>query len=703
MNRSLLWILATMALALAACSGNRQPKLTPNLQAPSKPDTLRACPRTRWIAILSPGVRTCPEAPGFQAKPLFGPRPHTCVCPLDYAADSLPIGTIERPPSTQSSTARCGAASLDRYCVYEATAPSPDPNRRPAPQLAPADVRHLDPDCQGAAAMGSWLEEKTREGLESQFLNQVGQTALGKIENGESKVRIAFIDSEPDGVGVPALKRGCSPHGFSLAHMSKRMLCNEGRDGENTCAAQFSTRLALKVHPADTDVQQKMQDCEGGLVGYIGDLAAAIQAEVDDWADHRVGQQRLILNLSVGWDGQLFGGLEEPVCEMSAPIQAVYSALQDARAKGVLVIAAAGNATFGPEEHRGPILPAAWEDRLPEQPCGAKATQPLVYAAGGVRWDGSRLFNARPGATPPRLAYSDHAVVSMDRGGHTATLTGTSVSAAVISSAAALAWGQDPTLDPPGVIKALEETAQELGFKADFGAAKGQLAKRVCLGKPCSKDRFTATFDLKDFKPGWRGDGTELEPVHSSAPRCKGGEILASRRPTTSFCPSDEAPSANLQPWVCPQPENDPCPNCAIKPPAPAEFVALAPFSLPLAGAAGSAPCRYVTTLLLDVPDEWWQGTDSLRATTLELIYDGGNRQIRRLYSIGKDLSNGRNEPTSLKVTNLEVPQDAAGKPLPIVSAVVNFLITREGNTMSVFSPLFLPAAEPASCLSNPD
>ena len=166
------------------------------------------------------------------------------------------------------------------------------------------------------------------------------------------------------------------------------------------------------------------------------------------------------MNLSLGWDPAL-GGLETPDSDIPAPALAVRTALEHAVCEGALVIAAAGNRSGGPTEETGPLLPAAWEERagptrarcealgvttrdqnfpLP----GQLAYRPLVFAAGGVRADDSPLFNSREGSEPRLVAFGDHVKVPAPGAQEgplwTGLLTGTSVSAAVVSASVAAAW-----------------------------------------------------------------------------------------------------------------------------------------------------------------------------------------------------------------------------------------------------------------------
>jgi hypothetical protein len=433
MKRALAWIVASFALALAACTAQAQPRTAPDPRRTTGIDFAKACPGTRWIASLRASTKSCPAPPS-------GVRLQVChlsdaACRERIANDPGAKYDPNRPKDTAAATANdAGRANptsrstgLDRFCLYEGPAPV---SRDDLKKLA-GEVESLDPDCKSAAALGSDLETMTWQPLQTQFLQQTGRASIAPKAGGGS-VRLAIVDSQPTGEGAPT-KSGCSPHGYTLAHMAQNLVCSNPTSGAKGCGAQIATRLALKIKSGNPEIARAYEPCEGGLVGWIADLAAAIQEEVDAWTAKK-SADHLILNLSVGWDPDLFGGLRERSVEkMQAPVQAVYRALEYAAERRVLVIAAAGNATPGPTPHEGPILPAAWEGWAPGSSGRAKPSRPLVYAVGGVRWNDALLPNSRPKANPPRVAYADHAVVvdpnlSGASGGRpTATLTGTSV------------------------------------------------------------------------------------------------------------------------------------------------------------------------------------------------------------------------------------------------------------------------------------
>jgi hypothetical protein len=338
------------------------------------------------------------------------------------------------------------------------------------------------------APYGTELQDLIFGPAQEHFLNQAGKPLPLPI-TGSQPVRLAFVDTAATRETDPENFKGTSSHGFSLINMAEQMLC----DGPD-CLAQVTAQLALVYEwprPGCAGFNRRVNnpDCrnvtEGGNVGLISELAQAIYRETDRWLDVAPPGQRLVINLSVGWL-PLFGG-GETVANMPANVQAVYRALEQASCRGALVLAAAGNAKNGPSESVGPLYPAAWEQFA--APRGAACFQALggpppvplpppagdrrsiVYAVGGVRDNGQPLFNSREQGEPRMAAFGDHAVVvtpPVSGVTQSTMLTGTSVSTAVVSAAAAAVWYYQPGLAPHEVIDFVYGSGPSLGRDADF-------------------------------------------------------------------------------------------------------------------------------------------------------------------------------------------------------------------------------------------
>lgn len=504
-----------LAIGMSACTTMRP--LPPQLE------TAKACTDWRWIGISRPEVR-CPEVPGWTVQPLF---------------PQLGGGTCE---AGQPELIR----ELNRFCVYETTKVEKSWKDLPFPPAASDDLVRFDQDCAAIATTDRELDAQDRRA--DQDLILLKQDKPIDIGNPVG-VRLAFLDTQPDGVGVPA-HPGNSLHGFTLAHLARQLLCAPGSNAH--CAAQITTRLALPIVAFDpvTRKNNVIDPVRGGHIGLQSHLAQAIRDEVDDWRGANA-QQRLVLNLSVAWDGNLFDGLgREEIAQMQAGTQAVYYALRYAAAFDVLVLAAAGNQRVEPCDNSGPLLPAAWEKSPPKDgTCPPKDLKtPLVYAVGGVYPGGQRLANARPGGMPQRAAYGETPVllsVNPDQIDDTKIYSGSSVATAYASSVAAAVWSANPGLSPGKVMERLDNTGPALTFMADFwsGDIERPVVRMVsdcavmdnaCDGSPCPVR-------------------LQCSPLGKAVVPPPPGVEVSSR--------------GSCQPWLHPQPDDPPClsPNCPPK------------------------------------------------------------------------------------------------------------------------------------------
>jgi hypothetical protein len=509
-NRHFLWIACCLAVGLSACA---------TLQ-PQQLDTARACADWRWIGISRSEAR-CPEIPGWTVRPMFPQlapaRPPVCA---GQAPEKTPKLEVIR--------------ELNRFCVYEVKHPKKWLKVPRFPPAASADLVRFDQDCAVLSLSERYLDAKAWEPGET-FLAQAGKPKTLPLDNQQS-VRLAFLDTQPSSEGVPT-SQGHSPHGYTLARIAQQLVCTQ--EPKARCAAQITTRLALPIlyfnakKPKESYIDVK----QGGYLGMQSDLAQAIRDEVDAWQENLAtggSQRHLVLNLSMAWDGELFGGLDnERIAEMRAGTQAVYFALQYATGFDALVLAAAGNQKVEPCENYGPLLPAAWEREAPrEAACpGAEAEpKPLLYAVGGIDAGKERLANARPGGMPQRAAF-----------GETGLFIGSSVATAIASSIAAVVWNSSPGLTSHEVMHVLDTRGESLSFKADFWFGSSaplisqapwvhKLSLCAALGLPCEGSGIAATF-------------TKAKPAVESA-------ALGS-----------------CQPWNFPQPEEHPCVACI--PPEP--------------------------------------------------------------------------------------------------------------------------------------
>lgn len=517
MRRPHLFWLAALALGLGACASAPAPRL----------DTAAACADWRWIGISRPDAQ-CPAVTDWTVRPLFpqlAPPESDC---------SRPDPKVPGPEVLRE---------LNRFCVYER---SNARDRKPFPSAGSLGLVRVDQDCAALSVSAeSNLAAAIKAGIKGppmkELYKQAGKPEVPLQIDNWLGVRLAFLDTEPTREGVPETI-GNSAHGYILSHLARELVCTP--EPVEHCAVQIATRLALPIQELDPRSRTRTRiDLErGGRIGTQGDLAEAIRNEVDAWRS-RKAQQHLVLNLSIAWDGRLFGGLdEEQIAEMRAGTQAVYRALEYAAGYDVLVLAAAGNQKRQPCEGTGPLLPAAWE-RGGRESYG-KSPRPFIYAVGGVDSGGNPLLNARPGGMPQRSAFGE---VKDWR------FSGSSVSTAVVSSIAALVWDSFPDLDARGVMEILDGSGESLSYPPDFwfGSAVPPVApfpgaRRISL---CATLR-----EACDRHPG------KPCPLQAHCERW-------SPSPPKSLRSGAEIPGlGSCQPWLTAQPEDDPCLAC-IKPP----------------------------------------------------------------------------------------------------------------------------------------
>ncbi len=540
-RKSLVWIASFLAIGLTACATLKPPR-------PEPLDLGKACAEWRWIGVSRSGDG-CPEIPGWTVRPLFprSERQVTASCGPEEAAG---LGDVQERNR-----------ELDRFCMYEAPKSEKKEWTEPRPPGPPASAKleRIDRDCAALSLSGrTEPAPKKWQPYYERFLAQAGVPETPFAIENPYGVRLAFLDTQPTRGDVPATC-GNSPHGYSLAHLARELVCSK----RGACAARITTRLALPIIDFDAKSRKgtKIDTVHGGYMGLQSDLAQAIRAEVDDWwEDRQRGAERhLVLNLSLAWDGELFDGLDEQaIADMRAGTQAVYRALQYAASfKDVLVLAAAGNQKADPCENFGPLLPAAWERRAPRESCSDEfrtPEPPLIYAVGGVGADGlSRLINARDGGMPRRAAIGESAVVpAPNKDHHTAMLTGSSVSTAVASSIAAAVWSFFPDLKADEVMEILNGSGQQLEYKADFWWSPNlqfSTADRPWVYRLSLCSALQAACQRKgktDCKKKFPCDRTEPQGVQSLLSESWGRD--------------------SCQPWLHSQPEKPPCLACGDPP-----------------------------------------------------------------------------------------------------------------------------------------
>jgi hypothetical protein len=575
---------------------------------------------TQRVIALQKGTSSCPEVSGWRVETLQDLAKRRAD--KNSGLHERAYETYDNPtpaPADQGRDRRSAKVDallqkegLDRFCVYtasEAKAKFPQP-KSVGLERAEADRMALTPTA--SAELGA-VGAQTWPALADQFLAQVGKVRLAPTST--PSVRLVFIDTHPTGDGppVPPVPSTSQPypswHGHGMANLANEIVC---RDVEwRRCAVNVATRLALRFDHYEPDMPFPPDSATqtGGHLGLVGDLGAAILEELYNWQDN-YPNTKLILNLSVGWDGELPGkDLDaKKLAELDTSSQAVYGALRVADQLGALVIASAGNRRGG-EDSTSPLLPAAWELR----PSWLSAQNgKSVYAVGGVDWQGLPLPNSRFGGRPRLVAYGDHAVARTGPAGAgngggepTKMFTGTSVSTAVVSSIAAVAWHLRPDLKPARIMELIGKAGETLRSRADFYARQGGHRREPHMKKAslcrtvlriCGPDKKLCRpklewLDCRLAEPS-AADLSAIEPVLSqtakftpvtSPPSCDTKPLVLMRLvgdsvSETQDCPMEKVPDMTTPAMTAPQPQDNPCPACTAvpEPPRLAKLTALA-------------------------------------------------------------------------------------------------------------------------------
>jgi len=620
---------------------------------PVYPAREAAAVKTRWIGMTPTESRSCP-VPSPKSRWTGGP-----LFSMQGVENELEAAAHQ--------------AGLDRFCVYDYHGTAADPE---LPRAISARLLNPVHDEVGMASMADPdpLAKMIWDPFYQRFSYQV-QAPEGLPAAAGSPVRLAVLDTQPDGEGVPHTT-GSSDHGYTLLHMAGDLSCKP----EAPCAVRIASRLAMPVVKFDVVQGKEIVDpAKGGFRGTFADLSQALWNEIKQ----RRGSDHLVLSLSLGWDGEKLGGWEQSPAAMTPDVQAVYRVLEVAANRSILVIAAAGNELSGFQATEKPLLPAGWESRA-----RPGKNVPLVYAVSGTDGRGHPLVSTRKHGEAARVAYADHAVVPdfYNPKQHTGTLTGTSVATAVVSTVAARVWSEHPGLPPAAVMDLLAQSGDDLGRKPDFafpsGAGSGSASASVhrislckALNQPCTLEAPPPLEPkLSDFQPqqtlGTFG-GTSASLV----------------------LPAQKLYNLLDQPWVGPQPGVDPCPNCAVTgPPDSAKLalpagtgdVVLAAFR---PGASLAAPPSAAANLRIEIPSAWAAGT--LQGATLEVfdIDSQGRKQPRTGCSLATSFIQG---------STLEVSNSCLGEVSADTQARLSFVLAPPPgsppgtDSLIVDSPLFV-------------
>lgn len=326
-------------------------------------------------------------------------------------------------------------------------------------------------DCRAVQPQSSAISDEVGDELNANFGWLSGRITPLQIATATllapAEIHTAIVDTYPSNPDTSELPH--STHGPVVASIIESFLCPTGVG----CTHQVRNYLGLPRTNEGLDLQR------GGQVGLQSDLARGIYHALV--ADQQLGSEHLVINLSVAWEAELFGGMG--LTDMDPAARSVYDVLRTARCRGALIIAAAGNQS-GLSCSGEPMAPARWED-IPAPDvaeCGQLGIiknayvdtanfAPLVHAVGGLLGPNTQMATSREDGMPRLAAASSHAVAQPREGlPDLAVRTGTSIGTAVTSAAASLVWSYDPDLSPSSVMQILYQSGQPVGsLTSDFG------------------------------------------------------------------------------------------------------------------------------------------------------------------------------------------------------------------------------------------
>ena len=515
--------------------------------------------------------------------------------------------------------------ALRKFCLYESTLIEFDPAQPGVPAELqaltspnlPDQLISIEPDHMGLAGSSKLTTEYQRS-----FFNETKEHG-GKLgflptdSNEPQRVRIAVLDSSPTADwNSGAQVFGRSMHGHGIANIARELTC----DNNGQCMADISTQMAMPLYYESGNLVQ--DPFNGGDFGSIAWLAEAIFRETRAWKQSE-SHEHLVLNLSLGWSPD-YGGDSGTPSSWPNDVKAVYHAIGYAHCAGALVVAAAGNATGGATGDTGALLPALWETHEAPSPnycpqlagndqdesifASPAGYRPLLFAASGDDNKGDDIAIARDGGRARLAAYADHAVVlgaDIDGDGvsnFTDAMTGTSVSTAVLSSAAASVWYYRPELTFFDVMELVYDGATTLSNLPDFceGGACGDTKRvTVCesVQKACDSglgacpaagslpvcdgwDQSpidTSSFDFANFDASAgattmayqehvdaEGTVTVASLVNASCSEVATnlGEQDGNAVNQLAQCPESQAYGITAKPWTAPQPWGGNCDGC---------------------------------------------------------------------------------------------------------------------------------------------
>jgi hypothetical protein len=449
------------------------------------------------------------------------------------------------------------------YCQFQWTG-----DGAPDYSLLRNPTRSVEQDCPvvglAAATAPPALDPSLWTPLRNNFRDEVGRLSWTPPFQ-TTRVTVAVIDSAVRDYGDTA-DQDTYGHGRLMGRTIADLACPRAPLSAQSLFCNLTLRNALAVPriPDNHNGYGIIDTTNGGYFGTRGELASALSSTLADWEASHMPGDRLILNLSLGWEQNLPPNLFADQAD-----NAVMLLLQRASCLGALTIVAAGNQSGGTAP--GGFLPAFWgsKDAPPPAFCAGfspdltqdpstAVQRPLLYAVGAVDERDRPLLTART-ASWPRLAADGMGAVFDDvrQPGNTLILSGSSVATAVVSGVAAAVWQSAIGLSGPDVMTAVYNSAVGLGAST--------LPTNICY-QTCDPTRRVSLCNALMQIEARVG----LPQVHCAVlPSGLGSSIqlpmpAVQPTPLVSSGGTPPAPPPPEQPWVWPQPPNPACPSCVF-------------------------------------------------------------------------------------------------------------------------------------------
>jgi len=367
------------------------------------------------------------------------------------------------------------------YCSYTWVA---DNSLKPDVQNLRRLVNDLERDVPAIVPAATQLDAHWSEPLYHLARERLDIPAQRNAGSDRLTVRVAVLDSAQ---GDPGSDFDPLGHGHAVGRLIDEVACGPTSP---TCGVEIKNYPVIKLF---SDLDTTMYSASTGTYSSFALLAKGIERATDDFElDQRPNRpSRLVINLSLGWSGCWGDAREYPSgspSHLTGP-ELVRAAIARATCRGALVVAAGGNGDAVDGCPRVAIsqkplhmLPGLWGgDALTPDTCkqlGVRepkidATTRLLVGVGAVDNADRRLYTTDHEAN--LVAYGLSVVVpyafpraqSATPPPHsfTVALSGTSMSAAAVSGAAAALWSLDIRMSPTKVIDTITRSGVDLGAR----------------------------------------------------------------------------------------------------------------------------------------------------------------------------------------------------------------------------------------------